>query len=96
MKSRSKLGQAVYNFGIQIDRVNRHSDFFFDRALQLASLHHLAIFDEGNSVAGNLHLAKEMRVEQHGRAAFALGFDDVAYQAATHGIEADEPPRWEM
>ena len=45
------------------------------------------MFDEGNPVAGDLHFAQQVRVEEHRRPALAQFVDHVAHQAPSNRVE---------
>src|SRR5207245_1084252 len=56
-------------------------------AAQLPALDYFAILNKGHAVAGNLHFAEQMGIQEHSGAAPAFRLDDVANQAAADGIE---------
>src|SRR5205807_2167278 len=59
-----------------------------EQCLKLARLQYLTVLNEGHAVAGALDLAEQVRVEQHGGAALALGLDDLAHEPPAAGVEA--------
>jgi hypothetical protein len=58
------------------------------RSAQIAGTDHFTLFDEDDGVASDFHLTEEVGVEEDGGAAGALAADDVADEAATHGVKA--------
>ena len=55
---------------------------------QVAAGNDFALADEDDLVAGDFDLAEQMGIEENGGAAFALRANDIAHQAAAHGIES--------
>src|SRR5262245_37539087 len=66
----------------------RNHSLVLDIVIEWSSLHHLAVLDKSDAVAGHFDLAKQVRVQQDGGPAIALGFNNVANQAAADRIEA--------
>jgi len=63
-------------------------DFAFGGGVQIAGADDFAVLDEDHGIAGDFDFAEKMRVEKNSGAALSLVADDVADEAAAHGVEA--------
>jgi len=72
----------------QIAGMGADMDFAFGGRAEITGGNNLAMLDEDHGIASDFDLTKEMGVEENGSAALAFAADDVAYEVATHGIEA--------
>ena len=79
--------QTLYDLRLQSAGAHFYADLPFQERLKRADLENFAKLDKSNSIAGNLHLAEQVRVQKDGRAALAQIANDVAHQPAPYGVE---------
>src|ERR1700694_639610 len=71
----------------KISRANQYANFAVWHITQIAGSYYFSMFNKNHAVAGDFNFTQQVRVEKNGGAAIPLSVNDIAHQAATHGIQ---------
>ena len=82
------MSEAGENLLAEILGTDVDVNFVVGRAVQVSGADYLALLDEHDGVASDFDFTEQMGIEENSGAAFSLVANDVADEAAAHGVEA--------
>jgi len=86
--ARGPLREARHDLRAQLARAHPYANFFFVPPAKVASGDDLSIANERDLIASDFDFAQNVGIQKDGCTSVALGADDIAHQAPSHGIEA--------
>ena len=82
------MSEAGENLLAEILGTDVDVNFGVGRAVQVSGADYLALLDEHDAVASDFDFTEQMGIEENSGATFSLVPNDVADEAAAHGVEA--------